>query len=204
MAHFGMSYVLRYAGLQDQAGKECDAALALDPGFNGFRSCANPFILLGDYAHAQRYIALDAGFGALMRMRIAIHTGNGTAALAESNTATQLGFRNMSRFQPFLRACVNHDPKVNFDADPVAERDAELLFQNAELLGWCGQGNAALRELRKAIKGGHCSYPAINTDSLFDSIRQRPEFGELRQAAIQCQQDFVTHRQQVDAAAVRQ
>ncbi|MGD0759166.1 MAG: winged helix-turn-helix domain-containing protein [Candidatus Sulfotelmatobacter sp.] len=204
MAHFGMSYVLRYAGLQDQAGKECDAALALDPGFNGFRSCANPFILLGDYAHAQRYISLDAGFGALMRMRIAIHTGKGTAALTESNTATQLGFRSMNRFQPFLRACVNHDPKVNFEADPVAERDAELLFQNAELLGWCGQGDAALRELRKAIKGGHCSYPAMDTDSLFDSIRQRPEFGELRQAAIQCQQDFVTHRQQVDAAAVRQ
>jgi hypothetical protein len=27
LAHFGMSYVLRYAGLVDEAGKECDAAL---------------------------------------------------------------------------------------------------------------------------------------------------------------------------------
>lgn len=43
MAHFGMSYVLRYAELLDEAGKECDAALALDPGFNGFRSCTYPF-----------------------------------------------------------------------------------------------------------------------------------------------------------------
>jgi hypothetical protein len=76
LAHFGMSYVLRYAGLVDEGGKECAAALALDPGFNGFRSCAFPFIQLGDYTHAEKYISLDERFGTFMRMRIVLRTGD--------------------------------------------------------------------------------------------------------------------------------
>lgn len=103
--------------------------------------------------------------------------------------------------QAFLRACGNHAPEVElrkaaakFETDPVAERDAELLYQNAEVAAFCGQGDAALRELRKAIQGRDCSYPALDNDPTFDSIRKRSDFAELRQAAIQCQQDFATHR----------
>jgi hypothetical protein len=39
----------------------------------------------------------------------------------------------------------------------------------------------------------------MEKDPLFDPIRRRPEFGELRQAGIQCQQDFLAHRREVDA-----
>ena len=120
----------------------------------------------------------------------------------------QLGYRKVDDQQAFLRACGNHAPEVElrkaaakFETDPVAECDAELLYQNAEVAAFCGQGDAALRELRKAIQGRDCSYPALDKDPTFDSIRKRSDFAELRQAAIQCQQDFATHRQQVDAAA---
>ncbi|MGA7380534.1 MAG: hypothetical protein WBX03_06755 [Terriglobales bacterium] len=34
-------------------------------------------------------------------------------------------------------------------------------------------------QLRKAIKGNYCSYPAMDKDPLFDPIRQRPDFAEL-------------------------
>jgi hypothetical protein len=40
----------------------------------------------------------------------------------------------------------------------------------------------------------------MDKDPLFDSIRQRPEFAELRRAAIQCQQSFLDHREQIRAA----
>jgi DNA-binding winged helix-turn-helix (wHTH) protein/TolB-like protein len=205
IAHFGMSYVLRYAGLLDEAGKECDAALALDPGFNGFRSCAVPLILQGDYAHAQTYISLDEGFGAIMRMRIALRTGNSAAVLAESNAAMQSGYGRTDDQLTFLRVCLKHAPQAEiskaaakFEADPVASRDPELLYQNAEDLGFCGQADATLRQLARAIKGNHCSYPAMENDPQFDLVRQRPEFAELRVAAAQCQQKFLTHRERVD------
>jgi len=204
LAHYWMGYVLRYAGLLDEAGKECDAALALDPGFNLFRSCANPFILRGDYEHAIRYIRLDenSGVGALLRMMIALRKGNTAAALAETHAVSQTGYR----FADLVRIYLNHGSEAELskaaaevEADPRYSRDAEELYRNAEALSFCGQPEAAFRQLRKAIKGNYCSYPAMDKDPLFDPIRQRPEFAELRQTAIQCQQSFLAHRQQVDA-----
>jgi len=206
-AHFGMSYVLRYAGLLDDAGKECDASLALDPGFNGLRSCALPFIMAGDYPHAQRYISLDEKFGAFMRLRIALRRQDTSAVLAELTALAQSNFRVANDELAFFRSCVNHAPEGELDkavakleADPVLHRDAELLYQNAEHLAFCGQGDAALRQLRKAIQGNHCSYPAMDKDPLFDPMRQRPEFAEVRQAAVHCQQKFLSYRKKVNAA----
>ena len=204
-SHFGMSYVLRYAGLLDEAGKECDAAFALDP-VNGYRSCATTFTLAGDYTHAQKYIDLDKGSGvaALMRMHIALRTRDRNVVLAEANTAAQLGYRNAEA--RLAQACLSYptEPELaqavaELEADPVSSYDPELLYQNAGVLSLCKQPNAALRQLRKAIQGNYCSYPAMDRDPLFDSIRKRPEFAEVRSAAVQCQQDFLTHRKQIDA-----
>ena len=39
-AHFVLGYVLRYAGLLDEAARECDAAIKLDRGNYQFRSCS--------------------------------------------------------------------------------------------------------------------------------------------------------------------
>jgi DNA-binding winged helix-turn-helix (wHTH) protein/TolB-like protein len=205
MAHYWMSYVLRYAGLLDEAGKECDAALALDPGFNLFRSCANTFILRGDYAHALRYIRLDenSGVGALLRMMIALRTGNTAAALAESNrVASQTSYRLADLVRLYLGNASEVElstAAAKVETDTNSSRDAEEVYRNAETLSLSGQHDAALRQLRKAIKGKYCSYPAMEKDPLFDPVRRRSEFRELRQAAIQCQQSFLAHREQVDA-----
>src|SRR5579859_592633 len=199
VAHYALSYVLRYAGLLDEAGKQCDAALAIDPGFNVYRSCATPFFLQGDYTHAQAYIALDehSGFAAVYRMIIALRQGNTSQALAEAEIAA----RNGNSYTDLVRLYLNHasEPELRnaatkVEADPKTARDAEEEYRNAELLSLSGQGDAALRQLRKAIQGNYCSYPAMDKDPLFDKIRQRPEFADLRQAGIRCQQDFLSHR----------
>jgi DNA-binding winged helix-turn-helix (wHTH) protein/TolB-like protein/tetratricopeptide (TPR) repeat protein len=204
-AHFGMSYVLRYAGLLKEAGRECDKAFALDP-VNGYRSCATVFILRGEYAHAKKYINLDkdSGVAALMRMVIALRMRDSAAVLAEINAAEQRGYRSVNA--GLVRAYLSHASAAELakavadvEGDPVSSRDPELLYQNAEALAFCGQSDPAIRQLGKAIKGNYCSYPAMDQDPLFDSIRQRQEFAELRQAATQCQQSFLTHRKQVDA-----
>jgi DNA-binding winged helix-turn-helix (wHTH) protein/TolB-like protein len=203
--HYEMSYVLRYAGLLEEAGKECDAALAIDPGFNVYRSCATPFIMMGNYAHAATYIDLDekSGFGSMLRLIIALRTGNKAAALAESEAASRSGFlwANLARmYLTHVPAPELQKAAAELEADPRSLRDAEDLYMNAAVLSLAGQPDAALRELRKSIKGNHCSYPAMEKDPLFDPIRQRPEFAELRQAAVQCQQNFLVHREKVDAA----
>ena len=60
-AHFTFAYVLRYAGMLEESARECDAALALDPGNYQFRSCAWSFMQLGRSARARDFIRLDAG-----------------------------------------------------------------------------------------------------------------------------------------------
>jgi TolB-like protein len=60
-AHFALAYVLRYAGLLEDAARECDTALAEDPHNRGFRSCAFVFLPLGKHDRAREYLRLDAG-----------------------------------------------------------------------------------------------------------------------------------------------
>jgi DNA-binding winged helix-turn-helix (wHTH) protein/TolB-like protein/tetratricopeptide (TPR) repeat protein len=202
--HYEMSYVLRYAGLLEEAGKECDAALALDPGYNLYRSCATPFIFMGDYDHASRYIRLDehSGFAAKLRLLIALRTGNTAAALAEAKPASESSYK----FADVVRLYLSHAPKAQvqkavaeLEADSRSARDPEVLYLSAAGLSYSHQTDAALRQLRKAIHGNHCSYPDMDKEPMFDAIRRRPEFAQLRQAGIECQSRFVSARQRIDA-----
>jgi len=45
------------------------------------------------------------------------------------------------------------------EVEPRSSLDPETLYSNAAVLSFCGQGDAALRQLRRAIQGNHCSYP---------------------------------------------
>jgi TolB-like protein len=205
LAHYAMSYVLRYAGLLEEAGKQCDDALAIDPGFNVFRSCATVFTLEGDYQHARTYIRLDenSGVAALLRTMIALRTGDTKGALAQSSGVSQSGYQ----FVKLLRLYLNHATQAELrkaaaeiESDPRSSRDAEELYRNAEILSFCEQPDAALRELQKAIDGSYCAYPAMDKDPLLRPVRSRPAFADLRQAGIECQQKFLSHRREVNTA----
>src|SRR6201981_1410316 len=60
-ARFGLSYVFRYAGMLEESTRECDTAIALDPGNYVFRSCAWAFAYLGKAERAMDFVRLDAG-----------------------------------------------------------------------------------------------------------------------------------------------
>ena len=62
-AHFALSYVLRYAGMLEQSGQECNTARQLDPGNFAFRSCAWTFLEMGKTDRAMDFVHLDAGIG---------------------------------------------------------------------------------------------------------------------------------------------
>jgi hypothetical protein len=49
----------------------------------------------------------------------------------------------------------------------------------------CGEGQRALRFLREALRKNYSIYPAMDSDPLFDSLRNDPEFLKLRNEAIQ-------------------
>ena len=201
LSHYMMSYVLRYAGLLREAANECDAALAIDPGFWQFRSCATTYTLLGDFERARKYIALDAntGFARALRMEVELRTGDRDAALTDSAAASEAGGL---LYTEVIQACLGPSPRTELekaeaevDRDPRLE-DPEGLYRYAAVLSFCGQGEAAAAQLRKAIERNYCSYPVMDSDPLLNAIRQRPEFPQLREAGMRCRENFLAHRSQ--------
>ncbi len=70
-------------------------------------------------------------------------------------------------------------------------RDREPLYSTGEAFAFCGENEYALDFLRLAVQGNYCSYPALDLDPVFAAIRNTPEFRQIRQEAIACQQRFV-------------
>ncbi len=60
-AHFALSYVLRYAGLLEEAGAGMRRRPGRGPAQPRFRSCAFVFAALGKYERAREYLRSDAG-----------------------------------------------------------------------------------------------------------------------------------------------
>ncbi len=81
-SHFALSYVLRYAGLLDEAARECETALSLDPHDSRLRSCAWPFAWLGQYQKAMRFLELDRGSVWVTRVMTYMLVGQGKQAEA--------------------------------------------------------------------------------------------------------------------------
>jgi DNA-binding winged helix-turn-helix (wHTH) protein/TolB-like protein len=210
LAHFEMSYVLRYAGLLGEAEKECDAALAIDPGYWGFRSCAIPFILDGKYAEADRYMRLDENTSFVHSLRMDTDLRQGATAAAtlvaseggRDEVEPEYGqlihiFLSHGRQSELNAVAANMENRLTSSGMPP---DGEGFYRNAAVLAYCGKSEAALRILRKAIQGNYCSYPAMDHDPLLNSIRQKPEFAELRKGGEECHENFLAHRRAFDAA----
>ena len=75
-------------------------------------------------------------------------------------------------------------------------RDGEPPYFYAEITAAIGFDQGTLEMLRTAVNRHYCSYPALDNDPLFAGLRGTPEFQQIRQAAIQCQQSFLQWRAQ--------
>jgi TolB-like protein len=194
-AHFGLSYVLRYGGMLDEAAHECDAGLALDPGNFQFRSCSFTYEQLGNYGRAMEFLQLDAGSVWTSRnlVRLFILEGKLTQAREVSEKLDPYPNSNM------LKACLNHAPPADVDnlarphaAAMFAEPDAEARYWAAGDFAFCGQNDIAMRLLKGAVAGHYCAYTDLQTNPVLAPLRDTPEFTQLLTAAKQCQSDFLS------------
>ena len=196
-AHFALSYVLRYAGLLKEAEHECDTALGLDPGNYTFRSCAFAFSLDGNYQREMEYLALDAGSHWTKRSEVfsLIRQGRNAEALDKARTITDDARVRLAE------ACLQERPASELDelsnrAHGFALSDPEIRYTTAEIEAFCGRNQVALALLRQAVHDRFCSYPALDSDPLFSSLRHTTEFQEVRSAAMDCQKKFLAYRNQ--------
>jgi TolB-like protein/tetratricopeptide (TPR) repeat protein/predicted Ser/Thr protein kinase len=197
-AHFTVAYVLRYAGLLRESTRECETGRSLDPTNQGLRSCGIAFLLLNDHARARQFIQLDAGsqWSHILAMTVLLHEGNWD----EIEKQTRPDDRDFWRLLVSYRKGASKQ-KLEREYEPlraaeVGRLDGENPYFYAEIAAAVGLDRGALEMLRIAVDRHYCSYPALDSDPLFARFRGNPEFQQIRQAGIQCQQSFVNWRAQ--------
>jgi TolB-like protein len=195
-AQFVVSYVLRYAGLLDEAAERCEAAFVLDRRMqtSGLRTCAMVFLLKGDYPRAMNYLQLDQGSDFVRAMRIDMLTRQG-----RTDEALQVGAPDIPAWKSYevLRACLAGQTPSEITALIESVRpseDPELNYFAAGHLAYCGQTAVAIDFLKRAIDGNYCSYPSMEHDPLLGRIRTMPNYSDVRAAGRACQERFLAAR----------
>jgi serine/threonine protein kinase/Tfp pilus assembly protein PilF len=197
-AHFSLAYVLRYGGVLDESGRECDTALSLDPGNYQLRSCSISFDQQGNYARAMDFLQLDIGSRWVSGNLVRHYLRTGDLARARE-FSEKLGDIPRNKL---LGACLNHassevEKLVKEEAaGALANPDAENRYTAAPVFAFCGQNDIALRLLKSGVEGNYCAYTALQTDPLLAKLRGTPEFSEILSAAKKCQSDFLAQRSQ--------
>ena len=187
-----LSYVYRYAGMLEHSTRECETALALDPGDMQFRSCAWAFMELGNTKRAADFAHLNAGseWATYILPYILLREGK----IPEAKQAV-LNMPTPPRYhRQVLEACLDlrlasdlERAAYQAETDQVAEPDPEALYQQGTILGYCGKRTAAFHLLQRAIKQNYCAYSALQNDPLLANLRGSSEFKNLVSAAKECQ-----------------
>ena len=198
-AHFTMGYVSRYAGFLDDAMKECDTALQLDPGNYFFRSCSWAFMYMGNTQRAWQYVSLDAGseWANWATTSILLREGKISQARdAVKKVSSQPRFdRVLLEAAVGLRAPQELDQLASEIASTPLERgDPENFYQRGSILAFAGKEEAATRVIRAAIDGNYCAYPALMNDPLLAKFHLKPGFRRLLEAARSCQEPLLALR----------
>jgi TolB-like protein len=190
-AHFTLSYVYRYAGMLEQSTRECNAALAIDPGNYTFRSCAWAFMELGETARAKDFVRLDAGseWAAYATPSILLREGK----IAEAKEAVKQMATAPRYHRDLLEACLQNRPAdldriaQEVEANQASEADPEILYYEGALLAYCGKRQSAITLLQSAVERNYCAYSNLVSDPLLAKLRADPAIDTVLTSARQCQ-----------------
>ena len=191
-AHYALSYVLRYAGMQEKAAQECDTALSLDPGNFNFRSCAWAFLELGQPDHAMDFVHLDAGseWSSWVTPYVYLAKGN----LAQARIAARETPKAPYYHRDLMVACTQSPrpadlEKIVQDAETsvMTIPDPEVWYHVGALMAYCDQKSAAMRLLKAAVQQNYCAYSALLEDPLLKELRKDPAFDQVLTAGSDCQ-----------------
>jgi TolB-like protein len=199
-AHFAFSYVLRYAGMLEQAMQECNTARSLDPGNFNFRSCAWAFLELGKTDKATDFVHLDAGseWAAWVTPYVYLAAGN----LAQARESAKNMAKASAYHRELMVACTQAQRSADMDrivheaeASVMTEPDPEQWYHVGALMAYCGRKDAALRLLKAAVQANYCAYSALLEDPLLKDLRKDTAFNAVLTAGSKCQETLKEGRQ---------
>ncbi len=194
--HFVLGYVLRYAGMLEESARECDQALALDPGNWQFRSCTWAFMELSKFTRARDFIRLDAGseWANYATPLLLLREGK----VEEAREGVKQMPTSLHYHRDLVEACLGLRPPAELDrmareaetTEPT-ETDPENAYYRASVLAYCGKKSAAVYLLKNAISHDYCAYSQLQFDPMLVKLRGTGEYDPLLAAAKQCQQRYL-------------
>jgi len=196
-AHFTLSYVLRYAGMLEDAAAECDTALKLEPKEYFLRSCAGAYMELGKTTRAMQFINLDAGSEWANHMTPMVLMRDGRTD--EARLSVKKVASNPTYFRDLLDACLQ--PKQPDTMQSLVDQaqvtvasasasDPETTYYLASILAYCGRKQESIHLLKVAIEQNYCAYEGLLNDPLLDGVRGTPDFDALLEPSKYCQQQL--------------
>jgi hypothetical protein len=191
--HFALSYVYRYGGLLDEAQRHCELARDHDRHDPRLRSCAYAYLHAGRMDHVMEFLSLDEGTYFVNWGTVLYHLRRGDAGAAlkiTRQTADEPTRRFMEPCLEGARGAELDGPAVDFVRQWERNGDPEAAYATAPMLAYCGRPDDALRFLERAVESGYCSYPALDLDPAWTTLREHPGFARLRAAATDCSERF--------------
>ena len=201
-AHFTLSYVLRYAGLNKEAADECNMAVRLDPGNYQFRSCASAFMLTGQFERARDFLKLDRGseWSNNVEVHLVLQEGKTKEAINMLRQMPESSFfhtRALAACFSTPRPRGSQQLLKQTEKEIFAYRDPEPRFNLGALFNACLGNEFTARLAKSAIGAGYCGYDNLQFDPLLAEFRKSPEYPAMLAEAKQCRDRFLAARDQL-------
>ena len=196
--------MLRYAGMLEDAAKECDTARGLGHNEYVIRSCAAVFMELGKTHQAMQFARLDLGseWSNQMMPMILMRAGR----LDEAREAVKEVGPNPIYYRDLIAACLQPKRPDTLQSlvdqsrvTAAKETDPKRSYFLGTILAFCGRRPEALNLLRSAIEQNYCSYEGLLNDPALSAVRGTRDFDRLLEAAKYCQEQIISATKQSHA-----
>jgi serine/threonine protein kinase/Tfp pilus assembly protein PilF len=195
-AHFSLSYIYRYAGMLEEAGRECDIAISLDPK-REFRSAGFVYVCLGKHEKALQAFNLDpeSSFGLSWKGQLYLRQDKLDLALENLNRVIAMDPNSTSGYwavamRAYLEGNMEEGIKELRNIEKENPTDGEVWYNLANVYGLLGDKTSCLKCLRIAVEKGCYNYPFMLTDFFLDSVRNEPEFQAILALAKEKHETF--------------
>jgi eukaryotic-like serine/threonine-protein kinase len=196
-ARFDLGYLLRYAGLFEEAEVQQLHACRLSPGNPRFRSLGATYYYQAKYDSALRAFDLDAGtpYTYSWKSEVCRAAGRRELALAFADSLERTGTdegRTSARYQRAV-STVNKQEILALmpTRDLPPSLDAEAIYQTVvKPYGLIGEAAACARYFRVTVEKGFFCYPYMVRDPDLDPVRSSPGVQEVLALAKAKHEEF--------------
>ncbi len=173
--HFALSYVYRYGGMMEEAQRHCELALDRDPQDPRLRSCGYAYLNAGEMSRVMDFFKLDEGsyFTEWATVLYLMRRKDDAAALPIVLRAADEEIKRLT--QPCLEgargAAIDAAIVTDYVKHWERSEDSETQYALAAPLAYCGFPREALRFLERGVDLGHCSFPMLDLDPIWNELR---------------------------------